>query len=131
MQAQGAAAACGPYMIACAVVITGAIYYSTNVTGIKAKGGAANDACYDDPCERRQKVLLKWYTNLLGSMASNRHVGWNLVLIREAHRYNRAAETHNAVCPQAQVPYIGVSPYFDVIPGGQPPDLSDIYLRGP
>jgi RHS repeat-associated protein len=129
MQAQGAAGFCGPYFIACVVGIT-AIQYAT-VTGIKSKSGAANDPCYDDPCERRQKVLLKWYTNLLGSMSANRHVGWNLVLIREAHRYNKVAAQHNAICPQAQVPYIGVYPYFDVIPGGQPPNLSDIYLRGP
>ncbi|HEX5957280.1 MAG TPA: RHS repeat-associated core domain-containing protein [Hyphomicrobiaceae bacterium] len=131
LQAQGAAAACGPYAIGCAALITGAMYYWSNVSGTKGKSEAANDACYDDPCERRQKVLLKWYTNLLGSMAANRHVGWGLVLIREAHRYNKAAAVHNRVCPKAQVPYISVSPYLDVIPGGKPPDLSDIYLRGP
>lgn len=130
LQAQGAAAACGPYMLACAAVITGAMYYST-VTGIKGKSGAANDACYDDPCERRQKILLKWYTKLITGMAAAQHLAWNLYLIKEAHRYNRNAEQHNAICPKAQVPYIGVSPYFDVIPGGTPPDLSDIYLKGP
>jgi len=128
---QGAAAACGPYMLACAAVITGAMYYSANVTGIKGKSGAANDPCYYDPCERRQEILLKWYTKLITGMAASQHVAWNVYLIKEAHRYNRNAEQQNAICPKNQVPYIGVSPYFDVIPGGQPPNLSDFYLKGP
>jgi RHS repeat-associated protein len=130
LMSQGAAAACGPYALGCVIGIT--IVQTAIVTGIRggSGSGAANDSCYyDDPCEPRQRVLLKWYTNLLESMAANSHVGWGLVLIREAHRYNKAAYTHNGVCPNAQVPYISVSPYLDVLPGGKPPDLSDIYLR--
>jgi RHS repeat-associated protein len=133
LQAQGAAVVCGPYMLACVAVISGAMYCASNVIGIKAKGTGctANDPCYDDPCERRQKILLKWYTKLITGMAAARHVAWNLYLIKEAHRYNRNAEQHNAICPKAQVPYISVSPHLDVLPGGTPPNLSDIYLRGP
>jgi RHS repeat-associated protein len=95
LQAQSAAAFCGPYALACAAGIT-VVYYAT-VTGIKAKSGAANDACYDDQCERRQKILLKWYTKLITGMAAAQHVAWNLYLIKEAHRYNRNAEQHNAI----------------------------------
>lgn len=129
MQAQSAAGFCGPYLMACVVGIT-AIQYAT-VTGIKSKSGAANDPCYDDPCDNRQRVLLKRYWTLVEQLSAGGHVMWHAYLLKEAIKYNGWAEQHNAICPKAPVPYIPVSPYFNVIPGGQPPNLSDIYLRGP
>jgi hypothetical protein len=66
---------------------------------------------------------------LLNELKAVEYTGRHFDLLQRGRKYNETVQNFNVVCPRPGLPYLPISPYLDLLPGGAPPDLGDFYLR--